>query len=201
MRVSKADGSQVLDLQRDALLAAGVAARHIYSDAASGPRTSGQASPHALQSLREGNTLVVSKLDRLGRNLRHLINTVHELTTGGIGLRVYRPGARRSTRRRRPASSSSASSLRSPSSSASSSPSAREPASPPISRFASQLRADRPEFYPLRSCIKGWIVVTLLLETRSKRADACRGAGWHAAGSRASERLGSPTSVDKTAPV
>jgi DNA invertase Pin-like site-specific DNA recombinase len=41
-----------------------------------------------LQSLREGDTLVVWKLDRLGRNLRHLVNTVHDLTTGGIGLRV-----------------------------------------------------------------------------------------------------------------
>jgi hypothetical protein len=38
MRVSKADGSQVLDLQRDALLAAGVAERHIYSDTASGSK-------------------------------------------------------------------------------------------------------------------------------------------------------------------
>jgi hypothetical protein len=36
VRVSKADGSQVLDLQRDALLVAGVAERHIYSDTASG---------------------------------------------------------------------------------------------------------------------------------------------------------------------
>ena len=36
MRVSKADGSQVLDLQRDALLGAGVSERHLYSDAASG---------------------------------------------------------------------------------------------------------------------------------------------------------------------
>jgi hypothetical protein len=36
MRVSKADGSQVLDLQKDALLSAGVSERHLYSDAASG---------------------------------------------------------------------------------------------------------------------------------------------------------------------
>jgi DNA invertase Pin-like site-specific DNA recombinase len=41
-----------------------------------------------LQSLREGDTLVVWKLDRLGRNLRHLVNTVHDLTAGGVGLRV-----------------------------------------------------------------------------------------------------------------
>jgi DNA invertase Pin-like site-specific DNA recombinase len=38
MRVSKADGSQTLDLQRDALLAAGIKANHLYEDLASGRR-------------------------------------------------------------------------------------------------------------------------------------------------------------------
>jgi DNA invertase Pin-like site-specific DNA recombinase len=41
-----------------------------------------------LKALREGDVLVVWKLDRLGRDLRHLINTVHDLTTQGIGLKV-----------------------------------------------------------------------------------------------------------------
>ena len=89
MRVSKADGSQVLDLQRDALLAAGVTERHIYSDTASGSKDERPGLASCLQSLREGDTLVVWKLDRFGRDLRHLINAVHELTTGGIGLRVF----------------------------------------------------------------------------------------------------------------
>ena len=40
------------------------------------------------QALREGDTLVVWKLDRLGRSLRHLVNVVHDLTSRGIGLRV-----------------------------------------------------------------------------------------------------------------
>src|SRR5271154_4257108 len=88
MRVSKADGSQVTDLQRDALHAAGVSSSHIYEDAASGKRDDRPGLAACLKSLREGDTLVVWKLDRLGRNLRHLINTVHDLTTGGIGLRV-----------------------------------------------------------------------------------------------------------------
>ena len=88
MRVSKADGSQVLDLQRDALIAAGVLERHIYSDTASGKNDDRPGLAACLQSLREGDTLVVWKLDRLGRNLRHLVNTVHDLTAGGIGLRV-----------------------------------------------------------------------------------------------------------------
>lgn len=42
----------------------------------------------ALKALREGDTLVVWKLDRLGRSLRHLINTMHDLTHRGIGLKV-----------------------------------------------------------------------------------------------------------------
>jgi len=88
MRVSKADGSQVLDLQRDALIAAGVTERHLYSDTASGKKDDRPGLAACLQSLREGDTLVVWKLDRLGRNLRHLVNTVHELTAAGVGLRV-----------------------------------------------------------------------------------------------------------------
>ena len=88
MRVSKADGSQVLDLQKDALLAAGVSERHLYSDTASGKKDDRPGLASCLQALREGDTLVVWKLDRLGRSLRHLVNVVHDLTSQGIGLRV-----------------------------------------------------------------------------------------------------------------
>jgi len=88
MRVSKADGTQTLDLQRDALTGAGVEERHIYEDRASG-RTEARPGLDALRkALREGDTLVVWKLDRLGRNLRDLVNTVHELTQRGVGLKV-----------------------------------------------------------------------------------------------------------------
>ena len=72
-------------MQGDALLAAGVTERHIYSDTASGSKDERPGLTSCLQSLREGDTLVVWKLDRLGRNLRHLINTVHDLTVGGFG--------------------------------------------------------------------------------------------------------------------
>ena len=88
MRVSKADGSQVLDLQRDALLAAGVSARHLYSDTTSGKQDDRPGVAACLQALREGDTLIVWKLDRLGRSLRHLVNVVHDLTSRGIGLKV-----------------------------------------------------------------------------------------------------------------
>src|SRR5262245_37505398 len=88
MRVSKADGSPVLDLQRDALLAAGVTQRHLYSDTASGKNDDRPGLGACLQALREGDTLVVWKLDRLGRSLRHLVNVVHDFTTRGVGLKV-----------------------------------------------------------------------------------------------------------------
>jgi DNA invertase Pin-like site-specific DNA recombinase len=41
-----------------------------------------------LKALRESDTLVIWKLDRLGRDLRHLVNTVHDLTKRGVGLKV-----------------------------------------------------------------------------------------------------------------
>ena len=88
MRVSKADGSQTVDLQRDELLAAGVDAEHLYDDHASGRRDDRPGLAACLKALRADDTLVVWKLDRLGRNLHHLINTVHDLTARGVGLKV-----------------------------------------------------------------------------------------------------------------
>ena len=88
MRVSKADGSQVLDLQRDALLAACIDSEHVYEDLASGSLDARPGLTACLKALRKGDRLLVWKLDRLGRNLRHLINTVYDLTTRGIGFQV-----------------------------------------------------------------------------------------------------------------
>ena len=82
-RVSKADGSQSTDLQRDALLSEGVKEEAIYQDHASGKLDDRPGLQNCLKALREGDTLIVWKLDRLGRNLRHLVNTVHDLT--GLG--------------------------------------------------------------------------------------------------------------------
>ena len=83
MRVSKADGSQTVDLQRDALTEAGVDPAYLYEDRASGGSDDRPGLTATLKALRPGDTLVVWKLDRLGRDLRHLVNTVHGLTQGG----------------------------------------------------------------------------------------------------------------------
>ena len=88
MRVSKADGSQTTDLQRDALLAAGADPDALYEDKASGKKDDRPQLAACLKALRAGDTLLVWKLDRLGRDLRHLVNIVHDLTERGIGLKV-----------------------------------------------------------------------------------------------------------------
>lgn len=87
-RVSKADGSQTTDLQSDALIVAGVKQEYIYQDQASGKSDDRPGLQNCLKALREGDTLIVWKLDRLGRDLRHLINIVHDLTSRNIGLKV-----------------------------------------------------------------------------------------------------------------
>lgn len=88
MRVSKADGSQTLDLQRDALLAAGVEEGRFYEDLASGRHDARPGLTACLKALQPGNTLVVWKLDRLGRDLKHLVTTVDDLRTRGVGFKV-----------------------------------------------------------------------------------------------------------------
>jgi DNA invertase Pin-like site-specific DNA recombinase len=88
MRVSKADGSQLLDLQRDALVEAGVDEGRIYEDKASGRHDMRSGLGDCLKALQPGNTLVVWKLDRLGRNLKHLVELVDALRARDAGLRV-----------------------------------------------------------------------------------------------------------------
>lgn len=88
MRVSKADGSQALDLQKDALVQAGVLSHRIYEDLASGRFDDRPGLTSCLKALQPGNTLVVWKLDRLGRNLRHLVSTVDDLKIRNIGFKV-----------------------------------------------------------------------------------------------------------------
>src|SRR5215831_5188865 len=88
IRVSKSDGTQTLDLQRDALLAAGVAPEWLYADRASGRKDDRPGLATCLQALQPGDTLVVWKLDRLGRNLKHLVSVVDELQQRQVGFKV-----------------------------------------------------------------------------------------------------------------
>lgn len=88
MRVSTADGSQKLDMQETALLNAGVAPEKIYSDMASGAKEDRTGLNYMLKSLNPGDTVVVWKLDRLGRNVRLLVNTIDELIKKDVHLEI-----------------------------------------------------------------------------------------------------------------
>src|SRR5215218_1586409 len=105
LRVSSADERQSVDLQRDALRAAGVEPEQLYHDLASGKCDDRPGLAACLKALRQGDVLVAWKLDRLGRDLRHLVNLVHELTTRGVGLKILiGKGAKIDTTTRLPAS-------------------------------------------------------------------------------------------------
>jgi DNA invertase Pin-like site-specific DNA recombinase len=88
MRVSKVDGSQSFDLQKDALIKVGVSESNIYEDMASGKNDDRPGLNAALKALRKDDTFVVWKVDRLGRNLSHLVSIISDLTIRGIDLKV-----------------------------------------------------------------------------------------------------------------
>src|SRR5689334_19191973 len=79
---------QTMDLQLDALKKAGCT--KILTDTASGVRTERKGLAEALSYVRSGDTLVVWKLDRLGRSLKDLITRITELHTHGIGFNRLR---------------------------------------------------------------------------------------------------------------
>lgn len=87
VRVSTSDDRQSTDLQRDALVAAGVDARHVFEDSASGAKDTRPGLTACLEYLKPGDVLVVWKLDRLGRSLPHLIEIVGDLRARGVGFR------------------------------------------------------------------------------------------------------------------
>ncbi|UZF45681.1 recombinase family protein [Rhodococcus rhodochrous] len=89
-RVSTAD--QNPDHQVDALRRAGVAAENIHVDHAGGAKASRPQLDLALQRLREDDVLVITRLDRLGRSMLHLITLGADLRERGIGLKVLEQG-------------------------------------------------------------------------------------------------------------
>src|SRR5918912_1536126 len=78
-------GEQTLDLKLDALIRAGCA--KVFTETASGAKADRPVLAEALAYLRAGDTLVVWRLDRLGRSLRHLIEVVTALRDRGVGFR------------------------------------------------------------------------------------------------------------------
>src|SRR5437764_6529875 len=76
---------QTLDLQKDALEKIGCT--KIFSDVVSGAKTERKGLEEALDYVREGDTLVVWRLDRLGRSLKHLIETITKLNNRKIGFK------------------------------------------------------------------------------------------------------------------
>ena len=83
---------QELHLQRDALKAAGCKMQHIFTDQASGSKTERPGLTTCLKELKEGDTLIVWRLDRLGRSLRNLIDIVEQLKSRGVGFRSINDG-------------------------------------------------------------------------------------------------------------
>jgi DNA invertase Pin-like site-specific DNA recombinase len=82
-RVSTQD--QTLNLQKDALEKIGC--KKIFTDTASGAKAERKGLDEALNYVREGDTLVVWRLDRLGRSLKHLIETITALDNRKIGFK------------------------------------------------------------------------------------------------------------------
>ncbi|AUN33807.1 recombinase family protein [Niveispirillum cyanobacteriorum] len=92
MRVSSDGDRQTTALQRDALITAGVDPRHLFEDKASGARDDRPGLKQCLSFLKSGDTLVVWKLDRLGRSLPHLLDIITGLRDGGIAFRSLTEG-------------------------------------------------------------------------------------------------------------
>jgi len=87
-RVSTAE--QNLELQKDALAKTGC--EEVFEDHVSGAKTERPGLAEALRFARHGDTLVVWKLDRLGRSMAHLIETVRKLETKSVGFRSLTKG-------------------------------------------------------------------------------------------------------------
>ena len=92
MRVSSDSDRQTTDLQRDALLSAGVDSRHLFEDHASGAKDDCCGLAKALEFVKSSDVLAVWKLDRLGRSLSHLLSIVNELKDKQVAFRSLTEG-------------------------------------------------------------------------------------------------------------
>lgn len=84
--------TQELQLQTDALSKAGIPKRLIFVDKISGSKSERPGLDACLKEVREGDTLVVWRLDRLGRSVRHLIDVVEELGNRKVGFKSLQDG-------------------------------------------------------------------------------------------------------------
>ena len=89
-RISTADQNPAHQI--DALLRAGVEREHIYLDTASGAKASRPELDVLLKVLRDGDTLKITRLDRLGRSVLHLVTLGAQLRERGVGLHVLEQG-------------------------------------------------------------------------------------------------------------
>lgn len=90
-RVSTSKQSQSLEIQREALEDAGCSKERIYTDTISGAKWDRPGLEAAKDFLRDGDSLVVTRLDRLGRSIAEVVRTVADLSAEGISLRVLEP--------------------------------------------------------------------------------------------------------------
>lgn|ERR1035441_462587 len=84
---------QELQLQLDALLKAGCGKKAIFTDKVSGSKLARSGLDECLAQLKPGDTLVVWRLDRLGRSVRHLLDVVEDLRQHGVGFKSLCDGA------------------------------------------------------------------------------------------------------------
>lgn len=81
--------AQELKLQLDALAQAGCAKVNIFTDKVSGAKSARPGLDRCLGQIKAGDVLVVWRLDRLGRSMRHLVDLVEQLKERGVGVQVH----------------------------------------------------------------------------------------------------------------
>jgi DNA invertase Pin-like site-specific DNA recombinase len=84
---------QELQLQLDALQKAGCSKKNIYTDKVCGAKSARPGLDQCLRELKPGDTLVVWRIDRLGRSVRHLIDVVEDVRQRGVGFKSLCDGA------------------------------------------------------------------------------------------------------------